>query len=250
MVLYWGPNELHPDHLMVDEGSGNIWRLPPCITWAVAHSHLSLLKAEIQGDDGIRALSSIIPYINLTLRMGTRRKIEDTMCYKLFRIAVVFNAVDAANAILFAGKERLGRDAFLEPYVDGKDLTSAKWIISLESFGSLEELRTPLVELACQSRDEQALNIAIARRADVDLYVRKHPMALLLERFQLDCDSDLRLITSLLKAGCSLKDCGGMSNQIYRYFYSYLLTSNATDLEPFMSVMRSDEDISINQEPH
>lgn len=95
--LTWGPNEIHPDKLLVDGQSGNIWTLPPRVTWAISHSHLPLLLLELRIRRGLKAFCSIIPYIRVLVRAGDRLKVDGSMALKLFEVAVVAEADDTAN---------------------------------------------------------------------------------------------------------------------------------------------------------
>lgn len=237
--LVWGPNEVHPDHLLVDEGSGNICILPPRVTWAVSHSHLPMFVAELRGPRGIRTLCSALLYVRLALRMGNRLRFDRAMCLKLFRTALVFRAADVANALLELAED-IGykTHTFLESFFNESDLADTNWILSLENF-SLQSSQLPIVEVMCRARDVQALEMAIARKADVDLYIQQHPLAQVLET--MESEVDVTLAAQLLKAKCRLKACEGMSKEIYWYLHFQSLPSDGktVDLDPFSGIMRS-----------
>lgn len=144
--------------------------------------------------------------MELLLQRGNTLKVDWAMCMKLFQVAVLFRTKGAANALIKLCKTSDDTDALLQPFVERVDLASTRWIIGLEAFGNLGMLRSPIVELACQARDLQALSIAPAHGADVDLYQQMHPLAAVLESMQ--SPLDLRLANLHLIAKCSVSLLG------------------------------------------
>lgn len=227
--LFWGPNEIHPDKLLVDGQSGNIWTLPPRVTWAISHSHLPLLLLELRSRQVLKAFCSIIPYIQVLVRAGDRLKVDGAMALKLFEVAVVAEADDTANLLLQTHQTTCSRETFLEPFVKRSDLARVGWVISLESFGSLDGLKFPIVEFACRARNLQLLSLALDLGARIDLY-DQNPLVLLVS--ELRGPLDLALACRLLKAGFSLKDFDGMQERLYWFLLYYTLVNDPDNFDP------------------
>lgn len=235
--LVWSPNDIHPDKLVVDEQSGNIWTLPTSVTWAISHSHLPLLLLELRGRRGLKAFCSIIPYIQVLVRSGDRLKVDGTMALKLFEVAVVAKADDAANLLLQSHQTTCSRETFLEPFVKRSDLASVGWVISLESFGSLDGLKFPIVEFACRARNLQLLNLALDLGASV--YTFDHnPLVSLIGEMR---DSlDLALACRLLKAGFRLEGCERMQDRLYWFLRYYTLVNDPDNFDPHQIIVDSE----------
>lgn len=234
--LVWGPNKIDPDKLLVGEKSGTVWTLAPRVTWAISHSHLSLLMLELRSKKGLKAFCSIIPYIRVLVRAGDRFKVDAPMALKLFNIAVVGEADDIANLILRTHQTSCSREAFLDPFVKQNALAKIGWIISLKYFGSLDALEIPIVELACHARNLQILDLALNLGARIGLY-NKNPLVILLKRMQ--DPLDLALACRLLEARFSLKGCDWMGKQLYWFFCYYALVNDHNNFDPYRAVMYS-----------
>lgn len=237
--LVWGPNEVHPSTMVVDEESGNIWALPPRITWAISHSHLPLLSVELRGSNGLRGLCSALIYIRLLLRTGNRLKANERMRIKLLRIAVAFESDEIANALIRSGKtEGVPRHAFLQPFLSRGDLASVRKIIALRDFGSLDTLDVPIIELACRAHDVHTVEVAISCGANVNFFEEQHPLAVLLDTME-GSHLELRLVAFLLRAKCTLRVCEGIPYQLYWYLRHCLLAGTTAEFDPFPIFMQS-----------
>lgn len=234
--LVWGPNKIHPDKLLVDEQSGNIWTLAPRVTWAISHSHLPLLMFELRSRRGLKAFCSIIPYIRILVRAGDSFKFDASMALKLFQVAVVGKADDIANLILRTDQTSYSREAFLDPFVKQSDLARIGWIISLKWFGTLLGLETPIVELACRARNLHILNLALSLGARVDLY-DQNPLVLLLETMR--DPLDLALACRILEAGFPLSECEKIPKPLYWLLQYYGLINVHENFDPYRTVMSS-----------
>lgn len=227
--LVWGPNRTHPDKLLVDEKSGNIWKLAPRVTWAISHSHLPLLLFELRSKRGLKALCSIIPYVRALVRAGDRFEVDAAMALKLFKVAVVGAADDIANLILRTHRASYDGETFLDPFLKHGDLARIGWIISLKYFGTLVGLEAPIVEMACRARNLQILNIALSLGARVDLY-GQNPLILLLNEMR--DPLDLALACRLLEAGFPLKACEHMEKRLYWFLHYHALVNDHINVDP------------------
>lgn len=237
--LVWGPNETHPDKLLVDGQSGNTWTLPPRVTWAISHSHLPLLLLELRSRRGLKALCSIIPYIRVLVKAGDMLKVDQTMALKLFEVAVVAEADDVANLLLRIHQTSCPRETFLEPFVKRRDPARVGWTISLKSFGDLDRFKLPIVELVCRARNLQFLNLALGLGARIDIY-DQNPLVLLIEEMR--DPLDLALACRLLKAGFSMKGCDGMHERLYWFLRYYTLVNDPENFDPHRAMRYSSQE--------
>lgn len=232
--LVWGPNEIQPETLLVDEKSGIIWTLAPRVTWAISHSHLSLLLLELRSRWGLKAFSSIIPYIRVLLKAGDKLKVDDAMALKLLEVAAVAGADDIARLILFWTYPTISscpREAFIDAFVKRGDLEKVIWIIGMPGFGErgLSGLSYPIVEVACRARNLELLSYVLEFGARVDLY-DQNPLLLLVEEMR---DSvDLALACCLVKAGFPLNSCDGMEQRLYWFLLQFAPTYDLGNFHP------------------
>lgn len=241
--LTWAPNELDPDQIQVDD-EPNKFSLPAPATWAIAHSHMPLLSAELRARQGMKTVCSINPSLRQWSRVGYKLAVDSAMCTRLLQISILFRAGDVAQFLLDActDQETFDKDRLLEYAEKIGGLALVRWVISLDEFGSLKTCGFPILERACEARDFRLLATALAHEADVNLYKRKHPFAMALDNMQEA--RDIALATCILKADCLViraLDSQDKLNQLFWYLRYYNLHGNIKHFDPYDAIWRSDE---------
>lgn len=241
--LVWAPNELDPDQIQIDDDS-NKFSLPAPVTWAIAHSHMPLLSAELQARQGLKTVCSINASLRQWSRVGYKLAVDSAMCTRLLQISILFRAGDVAQFLLDAciDQEPFDKDSLLEYAEEIGGLALVRWVISLDEFGSLKTCGFPILERACEARDVRLLATALAHEADVNLYKRKHPFAMALDNMQEA--RDIALATCILRADCQViraLDSQDKLNQLFWYLRYFNLHGNITHFDPYDAIWRSDE---------
>lgn len=241
--LFWAPNELDPDQIHIDDDTDK-FSLPAQATWAIAHSHMPLLSADLRARQGLKTVCSINPSLRLWSRVGYKLAVDSAMCMRLLQISILFRAGDVAQYLLDAciDQEAFDKDSLLEYAEQIGGLALIRWMISLDEFGSLKTCGFPILEKACEARDVRLLATALACEANINLYKRKHPFAIALDNMQEA--RDIVLATCILKADCLvIRALGNRDklNQLYWYLQYYNLHGNIKHFDPYDAIWRSDE---------
>lgn len=176
--LPWSSGEPIPHEMEDDAVLGVVWKLAPRVTWAIYHSHVSLLSLELRSRYGIKAMCSVIPY--LTSFQGTTHppRFSLTMCERLLRISTVFKASSLTDWLLQMCGYTLDEYIALARNMGLNDYGTIRWILHRQPFGRFDKSKEALVETAYRNDDFRTVRFLIGRGAKVDAHY--HEQALLL----------------------------------------------------------------------
>ncbi|ETS88175.1 hypothetical protein PFICI_02003 [Pestalotiopsis fici W106-1] len=173
--LPWNKDDRLQNTDTVGWGSATVLHIPRRLRWAILHSHCFLFSMELRGSSGVKALLSVVPYLNAILKIEKGLRLSSQLSDKLLRITTAFRASEPTDWLIqmhgYSIRTYLG-------LLRNREYSTLMWATMRASIYDSYYATQPLLEEAVKHNDVPTVMSLLKKGASLDIYKVEPPLQL------------------------------------------------------------------------